>query len=517
MLSKIAAILNPLNLIRDRRVQAGLVYLISLAFVLANSYLITKDKYILAALPVGLIFIWIAIYRFQWLFWMVLFFVPLSVPLKEFSTGLDINMFLPTEPILAGMLIVFLFRLALDGGYERSVLRHPVTQIILLQIVWILVTSITSTMPVVSAKFLLSRLWFVSVFYFLAIQFFKNPLNIRRFLWTLMVPLAGIIVVITLKHASINLFDQKASNPAVDPFFNDHTLYGAVLSMFLPVAAGYVIFSPFRVWLRAGAFIVLSLILIGLVFSYSRAAWVSVAGGIIAMLIVVFKVPGRTVLLGFAILVAGFLVFGKTVLMKMEGNNQDSSDNLGKHIQSISNISTDASNLERLNRWSCAIRMFEEKPVFGFGPGTYMFQYAPYQKDSERTIISTNAADGGNSHSEYLGPLSEEGILGGAFMLLLVIVSVMIGVRAYHKQTDNEMKMVALTVLVGLITYYLHVTMNSFLDTDKASAGVWGFLAILVALDRGAGFKTGVGQNGGPVSTGELGQKGAGQNAPTGS
>jgi hypothetical protein len=26
--------------------------------------------------------------------------------------------------------------------------------------------------------------------------------------------------------------------------------------------------------------------------------------------------------------------------------------------------------------------------------------------------------------------------------------------------------------------------MNNFLDTDKASAGVWGFLAILVALDR---------------------------------
>jgi len=484
VLSKIATILNPSNLLRDKRVQAGLVYLISLGFVLANSYLITKDKYVLAALPIGLAFILIAIYRFHWLFWMVLFLVPLSVPLKEFSIGLDINMFLPTEPILAGMMIIFLLRLALDGGYDRSVLRHPVTRIILLQVVWILITSITSTMPIVSVKFLLSRLWFLTVFYFLAIQFFKNPLNIRRFLWTLMVPLAGIIIVITLKHASIGLFDQKASNPAVDPFFNDHTLYGAVLSLFLPVAAGYVIQSPFKVWMKAGAFIVLSLLIAGLVFSYSRAAWISVAGGIIALLIILFKVPGRTVLLGFAILVVGFLVFGKTILMKMEGNNQDSSNNLGKHIESISNISTDASNLERLNRWSCAIRMFEEKPVFGFGPGTYMFQYAPYQKSSERTIISTNAADGGNAHSEYLGPLSEEGFLGGALMLLLVIASIVVGIRAYHKQTDAELKMVALTVLVGLITYYLHVTMNNFLDTDKASAGVWGFMAILVALDR---------------------------------
>jgi O-antigen ligase len=484
VLSKIVTIVNPYNLLRDKRVQVGLVYLISLGFVLANSYLISKDKFVLAALPIGLAVILIAIYRFQWLFWTVLFFVPLSVPLKEFSIGLDINMFLPTEPILAGMMIIFLFRLALDGGYDRSVLRHPVTRIILLQVLWIIITSVTSTMPVVSVKFLLSRLWFLTVFYFLAIQFFKNPLNIRRYLWTLMVPLAGIIVVITLKHASINLFDQKASNPAVDPFFNDHTLYGAVLSMFLPVAVGYVIRSPFKVWMKAGAFIVMSLLLTGLVFSYSRAAWVSVAGGIAAFLIILFKVPGRTVLLGFAILVVGFLVFGKTVLMKMEGNNQDSSDNLGKHIESISNISTDASNLERLNRWSCAFRMFEEKPFFGFGPGTYMFQYAPFQKSSELTIISTNAADGGNAHSEYFGPLSEEGLFGGLLMLILVIASIVIGVRAYHNQTDAEMKMVALTVLVGLITYFLHVTMNNFLDTDKASAGVWGFLAILVALDR---------------------------------
>jgi len=487
VLSKITTILNPSNLLRDKRVQIGLVYLISLGFVLANSYLITKDKMVLAALPIGLAFILIAIYRFHWLFWLVVFFVPLSIPLKEFSTGLEINMFLPTEPILAGMMVIFLFRLSLDGGYDRTVLSNPVTRIILLQLVWILVTSITSTMPLVSFKFLLSRLWFLSVFFFLAAQFFQNPLNIRRYLWTLMIPLAGIIIVITLKHVTLGLFDQKASNPAVDPFFNDHTLYGAILSMFIPVAAGYVIQSPFRVWMKAGAFIVLLLLLTGLVFSYSRAAWISVIGGVIALLIIVFKVPGKTVLLGFALLVVSFLVFGKTILMKMEGNNQDSSDNLGKHIESISNISTDASNLERLNRWSCAFRMFAEKPVFGFGPGTYMFQYAPYQKSSEKTIISTNAADGGNAHSEYFGPLSEEGLFGGLLMLALVIASIMIGVRAYHKQTDAELKMIALTVIVGLVTYYLHVTMNNFLDTDKASAGVWGFMAILVALDRRKG------------------------------
>ena len=34
----------------------------------------------------------------------------------------------------------------------------------------------------------------------------------------------------------------------------------------------------------------------------------------------------------------------------------------------------------------------------------------PFQDASDLTIISTNFGDGGNAHSEYLGPLSEQGI-----------------------------------------------------------------------------------------------------------
>ncbi len=484
MLSRIAAILNPFSLLRQKWVQVILVYLVSLGFVLAHSYLMTKDKMLLLALPAGLLVLLIAIYRFQWLFWFMLFFVPLSVPLKEFVPGLEINMFLPTEPLLAGMLVIFILRLALEGGYDREALRHPVTVIILLQLVWILITSVTSTMPLVSFKFLASRLWFLAVFYFIALQYFRdNPLNIRRYIWTLLISLAGIVIVITLKHSSLGLFDQKASNPAVDPFFNDHTLYGAIMALFLPVAAGYVIRSPLKSWMKAGALIVTSLLLAGLLFSYARAAWISLAVGLLILMIILFRIPWKAVLLVFGALIVGFLVFGKSILMQMEGNDQDSSDNLAEHVQSISNITTDASNLERLNRWSCALRMFARKPVLGYGPGTYMFQYAPFQKASQKTIISTNAGDAGNAHSEFLGPLSESGLIGSLLMLALVIYAFITGVRVYKAETHPELKMVALAVIIGLITYFVHGTMNNFLDTDKASAGVWGFLAILVAMD----------------------------------
>ena len=167
----------------------------------------------------------------------------------------------------------------------------------------------------------------------------------------------------------------------------------------------------------------------------------------------------------------------------LEKNKQDSSSNFEKHIQSISNVKTDASNVERLNRWACALRMFNEKPVLGWGPGTYMFQYAPFQLSYQKTIISTNTGDRGNAHSEYLGPLSEQGVLGLVAFLLILIYSISTGLHAYKYAKDKEVKIFILMTLLGLITYYIHGVLNNFLDTDKLSILFWGYIAFLTIAD----------------------------------
>jgi O-antigen ligase len=169
--------------------------------------------------------------------------------------------------------------------------------------------------------------------------------------------------------------------------------------------------------------------------------------------------------------------------MYLERNSDESSSNLTEHFSSMTNISTDASNLERLNRWSCALRMFEERPVFGYGPGTYMFQYAKYQLKKDRTIISTNAGDGGNAHSEYLGPLSESGILGLVTFLILIITVLYTGIHTWTRLNDSRLKGIVLAAIIGLVTYYVHGFLNNFLDTDKLSVPFWGFTAMIVAID----------------------------------
>ena len=167
----------------------------------------------------------------------------------------------------------------------------------------------------------------------------------------------------------------------------------------------------------------------------------------------------------------------------MEGNKVESSTDFSKHIKSISNITSDASNLERINRWNCAIRMFKEKPVFGWGPGTYQFKYAPFQHSDEKTIISTNAGDGGNAHSDYLGSLAESGLLGMLNYILVCIIIYITGTRTYHRLKDKKLRMIVASALCGLVTYFIHGLLNNFLDIDKIAVPFWAFAAMIVTID----------------------------------
>jgi putative inorganic carbon (HCO3(-)) transporter len=169
--------------------------------------------------------------------------------------------------------------------------------------------------------------------------------------------------------------------------------------------------------------------------------------------------------------------------MQMEQNQVESSGELTEHVRSMSNISTDQSNLERINRWSCAYRMWKDKPLFGFGPGTYQFEYGRYQRSYEKTMISTDFGLRGNAHSEYLGPLAEGGVFGLLSLLMVIGTTIYTGIRVYYTSKRKSIRMFSLAALTGLVSYYFHGVLNNFLDTDKISVLFWGFTAMLVAMD----------------------------------
>lgn len=424
-----------------------------------------------------------AVFSYKRIIWLAVFLTPLSIQLEELYYGLPFDMAIPTEPLLFGILILFAFSLAQGHRLDRKVTTHPVALAIYFYLGWIALTSVSSTLPLVSVKYLLVRIWYIVVFFFLMTYLFRNQKKMEQFVWLFTIAFIPVIIYTIFRHIQLGLHDNNAAHWVMDPFFNDHTSYGAVLAMLIPFLLGFAfakwIKPAHKVWVWG----LLLFFIVAEILSFSRAAWLSLFAALGVWVILKLKIRFKTLAITAISLLLIVFAFQKQILMKLEQNSTDSSNNLMEHLNSMTNISTDASNLERINRWQCAIAMFREKPFLGWGPGTYAMSYASFQLTSQRTIISTNAGDGGNAHSEYLGALAEMGFVGMLSFIVLVIVVFYTAVRAYSRTSDKRIKTILMSAMLGLFTYYIHAFLNNFLDTDKAAVPFWGFTAMIVVLD----------------------------------
>lgn len=471
-----------MQFLRQYKENIGVAILV-LAYITLNMVFTFKGLLFLNVLPLVLLILFLAFTRLDIVYFIIVATTPLSIPLIEYIRSSPIDFYIPTEPILFGVLIILVFKMAKENFLDRRIISHPVSLAILFNLFWLLLTSITSTMPLVSFKFLLARIWFLATFYLLAVYLFKDPRNIPKFIWAYTLPLLIVIGYAINRHLDWGLFDKQAAHTVMNPFYRDHTSYGAILAMIIFSFVGINMYRNYSFLRKLTIWGIFTVLLVALILSYTRAAWISVICGLIIILFTYLKIKFRY--LALAGLIVVFWAFGNRydIIHKLEKNKQDSSSNIAEHFQSVTNIATDESNRERLNRWAAALRMYNEKPVFGFGPGTYMFKYAPYQRLAQKTGISTNFGDLGNAHSEYIGPLAETGIIGMLSLILIAAISVITGYRVIKRIEEKNLRIVLLTSIVAFISYLIHGFLNNFLDTDKASSLFWGYIAIIVSLD----------------------------------
>jgi putative inorganic carbon (HCO3(-)) transporter len=461
-----------------------LLWGILMAFVAANTILLAFEFYYVPLIPAVLLFIVLAIVAIDKYLLVIVFFVPLSIPLSVLTKGLSIDMYLPTEPLLAGLLLLYVLKYMLGDRVDLRVLRHPVTLAIYFHLAWMLITSLTSSDPLVSFKALASRLWFVTGFYLIASQLFRKEKNMHQYMWIFIIAFIGVIIYTLINLSGYGFDNQVMAHSVCRPFYKDHTSYGATLGFILPVLVPLFMFIKREdINTRFLMILLMLLVLFATVVSYTRATWLSIIGSAVVWVILRLKIRIELVLVGTAILLGLFFSIRTQLMVEMEQNRVESSGEIAEHVQSMSNISTDQSNLERINRWSCALRMWKDKPLFGFGPGTYQFEYGRYQRSYEKTRISTDFGTRGNAHSEYLGPLAEGGVFGLISILMVIGTTIYTGIRTYYTAKRRTIRIFSLAVLIGLFSYYFHGLLNNFLDTDKISALFWGYTAMLVAMD----------------------------------
>ncbi|MBL7783532.1 MAG: O-antigen ligase family protein [Saprospiraceae bacterium] len=390
-----------------------------------------------------------------WLFFLyalLTFFLPWSVEVTLGDMGL---IRLPSEVFTMAAGIGLVWYLWKNAGARKSFFpTDSISRLALLWWLWLSVCVFFSSMPLVSLKY-----WVVETG-----QFFVFFIGLSGFsTWRLRllalftISMAGVVVFIMGHHAFYH-FRADQSMLATLPFFPDHTLYSAVLVMLLPIV--WIVFRP-----RVACFFTI-LFIAALILASCRAAWLSLALAFGCLAPAVFmkkrSVAGLVYVAGAGVIVA-LLPFFKE------------------------KIDRDVSSLERLNRYACAWRMAEQRPLTGWGPGTFQFQYLSFQQPEEMTRISITdpARDlrpdqmgrGGGAHSEYFQALAETGWPGLLWRALLIIAAAVTGIQAWHSAPSKEQQWLALAVTFALLTFFIHALFNNFWHDGRVAWLVWGLLS----------------------------------------
>lgn len=464
---------------KDRRI----IGLLAIGLGALGAWAAIQGFYFLFLVPVGLSILLYSIYKTEKFVLLAGAIAPLSFNINDIGGGFGLAV--PTEPLIIFIFGLLILRWILSGVIERDLLLHPVSIGIGFYLLWLWLSAVFSSMPFVSLKFSIARTWYIGVFYFAAVLIFRNLKNIRFFL-TAITFFTLILVLFTLiKHAAEG-FVRSSSYSVSWPFFPDHGMYAAAIAFCVPVLAFYTFngkaLKHNLAWLPVSGLFLL-ILLFGIVVSYTRATWLSLVAAALVFVILKLKIRYVWVLMVLGIAAIVGVLKRDDILYNLEANKQGSSDEIEGHVKSVGNITTDPSNMERINRWKCAGRMVAERPVFGFGPGTFVFQYGVFQKSSELTIISTNAGDLGDAHSEYFSSLSELGIPGFISWMSIVLLSIGTGFKIVYATSKRYVKITAYMALLGLITYYVHALLNNYSQYDKIAVPMWSFIAIIVALD----------------------------------
>ena len=408
---------------------------------------------------------------------------PLSVNNDNLFGGFGMS--LPTEPMYIFLFVMLMFHVFKQGEFNLRLIKHPLVLTVVLYLLWLWITSIFSTMNLVSVKFSLARTWYATLFFFFGIRMFNDYHKIHWFLRAFAI-FTLVCVAYTLVMHSADGFSRSSSYGISWPFFPDHGMYAASIAFAFFVLFFYTFYVrqfDFHVFFSPILLFALFVLTFGIIVSFTRATWLSLVVAFGVWAILNLKVKFSWILIAILSLGTYAVVQQDEILYSLEANKQGSSDELEGHVKSVSNITTDPSNLERINRWKCASRMVSERPWFGFGPGTYVFKYGPFQKSSELTIISTNSGDLGDAHSEFFSAMSEMGYIGLILWTALVLMTISTAFKVIYQTSVLKVKLTATLVLLSLITYYTHAVLNNYSQYDKVAVPLWAYTAIIVVLD----------------------------------
>jgi O-antigen ligase len=226
------------------------------------------------------------------------------------------------------------------------------------------------------------------------------------------------------------------------------------------------------------------LLTIGTYFSYTRAAIVALVGCPFIYLLVKFRLIKASIFLGlmFSVMGINWLLYNNNFLrFAPDFNRTITHQRFDKLITATVELE-DISTMERVYRWVAGVEMVKEKPLLGFGPGTFYNNYQNYTVSAFQTYVSNNP-DHSTVHCYYLLTLIEQGVFGFIIFGLICLYGLILGERKYHQLKNGKDKTIIMASILSLVIILLINLINDMIETDKVGPFFFMSLAIIASYE----------------------------------
>jgi len=453
-------------------------YLI-LPLMIVASLIFLQTQWLVIIASLSIIILSFIISRFKLQLYLLLTIAVLLPFSFEFNISGDLNVNLPTEPLLGVAIFSIVFDILKQPKQLFKLFNKESLWVLPLLLCYIICT-FTSTMKVVSIKFSIVNITYILVFLIWQKYLFKEQLNFFPKLITLYSLSILAIIIYGLYRFSQYNWEPATIKGTFRPFYRDHTIFGATTAILASFWLLYSFIERIKT-MKIIYFIVGLFFTAAVIFSSSRAAILSLFVFVLVSIILYFSIKLKYLICVFLIAVVFSFIFRNELLNTLRSDkfmSHDYRNNYIEQIESTGNINSEVSNIERLNRWYSGMKMFFEKPLFGFGPGSYQFKYIPYQNKEFMNRLTVMDPwhipdnSGGTAHSEYILLISEMGILG--IISFLLIICRLTWITFQRSNYKNNKKIIVMSFAV-LSTYLFHASFNNFLNTDKFAFLFWSF------------------------------------------
>jgi O-antigen ligase len=439
------------------------------------------------AIPALLLVVFLAITDYRSLFFLLLAALPFSVE-YQFPNGFGTD--LPTEPLTVGLMLIYFLtlfqqKMLKKGEILRGSLffKHPISLMLIVGLTWATVATLSAVDTTIATKYMLAKIWYIVTFYYLTGAMLQKRHDVKRFVWTIFIPLSISVSITIIRHALIG-FSFSEVNYIMQPFFRNHVNYACMIAIFLPFVGLGLTWAKRGSWqqrlLIAGGL----LFLLGIQLSFTRAAYGAVVGALGYYFIVKWRLT-KYVVAAAIITIIGFVGYITSANKYLDyapkferAITHQSFDNLLDATAKGEDIST----MERVYRWVAGFRMVGERPLTGFGPNNFFDNYKRYTVTNFKTYVSDNT-DGSTVHCYYLLMAIEQGVIGSILFFILIFYVLLRGEQIYHKARSAWQRHTTMAVLLSFVTILILILINDLIETDKIGSFFYMNMAILTNMD----------------------------------